>query len=1157
MSFGFGVGDFLAVLKLANTIRKQFKDAPSQFKSISDDVKLLSNVLRDIEDDDPNETLKDPQKDQLNDISRSCTGILSELHAIINKHQSLDKSAQPSIKKVGDRVWKRFNWDQKEISDFRQRLSTNIDSFNLFLTHVTKQVAITTQNGVTQLLEYQDAEKHEKCLAWLSSLDHDAKQVDFFSRVQEGTGKWLLASAEFNNWVSLNDLADQSEAHRTLFCPGIPGAGKTFLSSIVINHLQQLIRPNDVALAFFYCNFREKVNLNEMLSSLLKQLVRQQSSIPKCLVDPFSKKARLTTSDFMTCLKSMFSKFSKVFIVVDALDECDLPDNQRVKFLSDLRALQHDFNLRVFATSRDDQGIPALFEGCVSLRIQASSEDVRKFVAGRIGPLAACVQKRSDLQEEIITEISKSIDGMFLLARLHIDSLQGKRSLKMIRKALQTLPTGLDAAYGEAMSRIENQRPSEVETAKDVLCWISCATRPLTTLELQHALAIEDDESFLDGDNISDIEDLVSVCAGLVAFDEQSGVVRLVHYTMQDFFDRTKDSLIPDAHHRLATRCISYLSFDVFSDVSYATDEHQFERLYGDNPLTEYTANNLRHHIHQQKFDPDLVLRLFRGQGGFHTLMRVWEVSDRRSAPGSSLAFWTTDYFPLFSFWRTYCFQLLPKARWGIFLAACLDLVEVMKTMLEDDAGDACDPEREPDLEEIPEDDAEIARELRYLNPLWFAAFYDSRAVVELLLDCGAYPIDQTSISYTPLTIAIARGNTEIAQLLIRSGADINHQVSKMVHFANRFISPLSLAVEMGNEVLVRCLVERGVITRPRGPMKDDPLGMAALHKHDAIFDILFDLSDNSDESEYHFLLCCAARGGSEHIITRLLERDGITAEWKVSCAQNALHGLSSLDSECNTRIADDAALEILLGLEGVDVHFLRDGKSLLHKCTSENIHPESRIATAELLHQHGADQNIKNEDGQSCLVQALAGDFEFRLEIAKFLLDPNGPQADLESQDHNGRTALHHAVMSLLEQSEREDIVRLLLEKGANPNSRDNTNRTPLSYAAQISHVIVRQLLLARDASVNDKDSVGRTPLSYAVGCNPKELWGHRDEYLKDFADKWPPKRLGKAVEILLSKGADPNSRDHDGMTPLIRAGKNLPEDHEVLKQLQDSVRR
>jgi hypothetical protein len=37
MSFGFGIGDFIAVLQLANNTRKQFVDAPSQFTAISDE----------------------------------------------------------------------------------------------------------------------------------------------------------------------------------------------------------------------------------------------------------------------------------------------------------------------------------------------------------------------------------------------------------------------------------------------------------------------------------------------------------------------------------------------------------------------------------------------------------------------------------------------------------------------------------------------------------------------------------------------------------------------------------------------------------------------------------------------------------------------------------------------------------------------------------------------------------------------------------------------------------------------------------------------------------------------------------------------------------------------------------------------------------------
>jgi hypothetical protein len=42
MSFGFSVSDFIAVLELTNKIRKEFADAPSQFKAISDEYVMLS-----------------------------------------------------------------------------------------------------------------------------------------------------------------------------------------------------------------------------------------------------------------------------------------------------------------------------------------------------------------------------------------------------------------------------------------------------------------------------------------------------------------------------------------------------------------------------------------------------------------------------------------------------------------------------------------------------------------------------------------------------------------------------------------------------------------------------------------------------------------------------------------------------------------------------------------------------------------------------------------------------------------------------------------------------------------------------------------------------------------------------------------------------------
>lgn len=83
------------------------------------------------------------------------------------------------------------------------------------------------------------------------------------------------------------------------------------------------------------------------------------------------------------------------------------------------------------------------------------------------------------------------------------------------------------------MERIRGQAPEHQKLANRVLSWIACATRNLTLSELRHGLAVEFNTPELDEDNMPDIEQAVSVCAGLVIVDEKSNAVRLVHYTTQ------------------------------------------------------------------------------------------------------------------------------------------------------------------------------------------------------------------------------------------------------------------------------------------------------------------------------------------------------------------------------------------------------------------------------------------------------------------------------------------------------------------------------------------------------------------------------------------------------------------------------------------------
>lgn len=178
----------------------------------------------------------------------------------------------------------------------------------------------------------------------------------------------------------------------------------------------------------------------------------------------------------------------------------------------------------------------------------------------------------------------------------------------MVRESLKNLPSGLDAAYDDAWVRIESQLPDEVQTAKEVLSWVSCATRPLSTRELQHALAIEDNLSFLDEDNIPDIEDVLGVCVGLVTVDEEH-VVRLVHYTAQEYFEQHQAKIFPNGQSDIGSKCIQYLCFDAFKTGALWDFEKYISRLQ-DYALFEYSAQNLLYHARREEVKMDLILKL-------------------------------------------------------------------------------------------------------------------------------------------------------------------------------------------------------------------------------------------------------------------------------------------------------------------------------------------------------------------------------------------------------------------------------------------------------------------------------------------------------------------------------------------------------------------
>lgn len=149
MSFGFGVGDFLAVLQLANDLGGRFAQAPREYKAIKEEyvlnygslnhiltiygrVESLTFALNRISDLDEEE-LNDQQKDGVNQVIQSSDIILRDLDSRLQKFHVLAKDSTPDWKDRMRQAWKRIRWDQVEINNFRSRMVSNISLLNVII----------------------------------------------------------------------------------------------------------------------------------------------------------------------------------------------------------------------------------------------------------------------------------------------------------------------------------------------------------------------------------------------------------------------------------------------------------------------------------------------------------------------------------------------------------------------------------------------------------------------------------------------------------------------------------------------------------------------------------------------------------------------------------------------------------------------------------------------------------------------------------------------------------------------------------------------------------------------------------------------------------------------------------------------------------------
>jgi hypothetical protein len=243
---------------------------------------------------------------------------------------------------------------------------------------------------------------------------------------------------------------------------------------------------------------------------------------------------------------------------------------------------------------------------------------------------------------------------------------------------------------------------------------------------------VERDDEELDCDNIPDIEDIISVCAGLVIVDEESNIIRLVHYTTQEYFEQIRESWNPNAQQEIALTCLTYLSFNTFRSGSCPIDG-QFKRRLEQNVFLDYAARYWGYHAQPvQEETCDLASFFLQHSNLVSCAAQTMSMSEYRYSGYS---------------------QTFPEQATGLHLTATFGLLYLLRKLLSGSSGNLS----------ISTDSKDSDSQ----TPLSWAAKKGHEAVVKLLVERADVEADSKDRGgQTPLTWAAAKGHEAVGNLL-------------------------------------------------------------------------------------------------------------------------------------------------------------------------------------------------------------------------------------------------------------------------------------------------------------------------------------------------------------------------------------------------------
>ncbi|KAH8592598.1 hypothetical protein B0O99DRAFT_716361, partial [Bisporella sp. PMI_857] len=515
-----------------------------------------------------------------------------------------------------------------EVQDFRESVEEKLEA----LSKQMKELQLEkNEEGTLKLQEQRDRQLQFVLNKFdVADCQKDLEHARRERRHHSSSGDWIFNHPLFKEWADLT-----IPRNSTLYLSGIPGAGKTILTSRVVEHLKQLksdnsARGHDFSVLYFYFNHMQpdKRTLTGLLLALLSQLIHQddvllEQTYQRCLA---VNQYKIHSSNIIRDLASLALKSQRMcFVILDGLDECvgdpsaNLAEEQeRVTYWFDDLTINPDSeeshvcesHIRLFISGQRNGVLEERLKSCPSIQLEtvaAHTTDIESYTKRRCAEIRKKFRVHTDVERDLVNRITFSAKGMFLYAKIVLSNLLSQVSAYHFKQELKEehFPKGLDEAYERVVVRVfENPIEPERLAAKIILGLIISAERSLMWKEIQSRFCINVDTETADADRqLSDsckylCGSLVEVERSQIAESEPDNVIELVHHTARVYLVQSRRLCISSENANMALFCARYLTSRPFA-LGLSGSEIRKHAIMGYYGFQDYAAAFWWKHAHR------------------------------------------------------------------------------------------------------------------------------------------------------------------------------------------------------------------------------------------------------------------------------------------------------------------------------------------------------------------------------------------------------------------------------------------------------------------------------------------------------------------------------------------------------------------------------